>query len=126
METKTHSEIIDEIEKKLPNWILNVVKEYDDQYPHLKKNWKLICKKLNTTPKYILIVNNIPNIKNKDANIEILDYCSKLTQVGYIIRRKEELIVSKKGKAIPSQRMYTYMCNSPNLKEFMPETWSDL
>lgn len=102
------------------------VKEYDVNYPHLMKNWNLICKRFNTTPKYIIIVNHIPNIKDKTANFNILKYCSDLTKLGYIVRREQELMISKNGKVIPTKHMYDYMCKSANLHEFMPKTWSDL
>ena len=125
MENLNHEEIIVKINKDLPNWIVSIAQEYDTNYPHLKKNWDLICKKLNTIPKYIIIVNHIPHIKDKNADMKILDYCSKLTKIGYTIRREQELMIAKNGKIIPTRPMYDYMCKSPNLREFMPKIWSD-
>jgi hypothetical protein len=126
MEKKNHSQILEQINKDLPKWIINVAKNYDEKYSHFSSNWNLICKKLNTTPKYIIIVKQIPHIKDENANMKIIDYCSKLTELGYIIRRKTELMLSKSGKVIPTKQMYEYMKKSPNLCNIIPESWSDL
>lgn len=126
MENKSHSQILEQINKDLPEWIINVEKNYDEKYSHFSSNWNLICKKLNTTPKYIIIVSEIPHIKEDNPNIEIIDYCAKLTQLGYIIRRKTELMLSKRGTVIPTKQMYEYMKKSPNLRDIIPESWSDL
>ena len=126
MEKLSHSEILDKINKELPNWIVSVAKNYDEKYSQFTKNWNLVCDKLQTTPKYILIVNGIPHIKEENPNIKIFDWCSQLVQLGYIIRRKQELMISKSGKVIPTKKMYNYMKKSPNLREFIPKNWSDL
>ena len=125
MENLSHSEIIEKVNNELPNWIVDIGEKYDEKYIHFIKNWNLICKKLKTTPKYIIIVNDIPNIKNPDADTKIFDFCSKLVALGYIIRRKQELMISKSGKVIPTKKMYNYMKKSPNLKELIPKSWSD-
>ena len=58
--------------------------------------------------------------------MKIFDYCNQLVQLGYMIRRKQELMISKRGKVIPTKKMYKYMKKSPNLREFIPKSWSDL
>jgi len=126
MENLSHSEIIEQINKELPNWIVDIAEKYDENYSHFTKNWNLICKQLKTTPKYIIIVNDIPHIKEENPNMKIFDYCNKLVQLGYMIRRKQELMISKSGKVIPTKKMYNYMKKSPNLREFIPKSWSDL
>ncbi len=126
MENLTHKEIITKINKDLPNWLVSIAKDYSEKFPYFIENWNLICKKLKTTKKYIFIVNQIPHIRDEDADINILDYCSKLTKLGYIVRRKQELMISKRGKVIPTKKMYKYMKKSPNLREFIPKSWSDL
>jgi len=126
MENQSHSQILEQINKDLPAWIINVVKNFDKKYPHFISNWNLICKKLNTTPKYIIIVKQIPHIKDENANTKIIDYCSKLTQLGYIVRRKNELMLSKNGTAIPTKQMYEYLKKSPNFRDIIPESWTDL
>jgi len=125
MENLSHDEIISEINENLPKWIISIAKDYDINYPHFKKNWNLICKKYNTTPKYIIIVNHIPHTKDAQANLKIIKFCSELTKLGYIIRREQELMISKNGKVIPTKYMYNYLCKSPNLRQFMPKIWTD-
>ena len=126
MENLSHSEIIEQINKELPNWIVDIAEKYDENYSQFTKNWNLICEKLKTTPKYIIIVNDIPHIKDENPNMKIFDYCNQLVQLGYMIRRKQELMISKRGKVIPTKKMYKYMKKSPNLREFIPKSWSDL
>ena len=58
--------------------------------------------------------------------MKIFDYCNQLVQLGYMIRRKQELMISKRGKVIPTKKMYKYMKKSSNLREFIPKNWSDL
>lgn len=125
MENLNHDEIIAKINKDLPNWLVSIAKDYSKKFPYFIKNWNLMCKRLKTTKKYILIVNQIPHIRDKNADTKIFDYCNNLTKLGYIIRRKQELMLSTNGKAIPTRQMYDYMCKNANLREFMPKTWSD-
>ena len=44
-------EILEQINKDLPNWVINVAKNYDEKYKYLSSNWDIICKKLNTYAK---------------------------------------------------------------------------
>ena len=46
MENLSHSEIIEQINKELPNWIVDIAEKYDENYSQFTKNWNLICEKL--------------------------------------------------------------------------------
>ena len=58
--------------------------------------------------------------------MKIIDCCSMLARLGYVVRRENELVVCKStGKVIPSKKLHEYMLTSPNLKSLIPEVWSD-
>ena len=42
MENLSHSEIIEQINKELPNWIVDIAEKYDENYSQFTKNWNLI------------------------------------------------------------------------------------
>ena len=56
-----HEEIITKLNLKFPNWIEDICDNYREDYPHLINNWKIICKKIGTTPKKILLVSELIN-----------------------------------------------------------------
>ena len=126
MENLTHEERMKKINTHLPDWITSVHKEYRKDYPHLISNWKKICKITKTEPQYILLVKEIPHIRDKDPNMMIIDYCSKLSRLGYVVRRDNELVICKStGKVIPSKEMHEYMLSSVTLEPKIPKVWCD-
>ena len=52
------------IDNALPGWITHIISEYSQDYPHFINNWKNVTTKLNTTKKYILLVDENVNISN--------------------------------------------------------------
>ena len=127
MEQKlTHDECMTKVNTDLPDWITGVYDEYRNDYPHLQKNWLKVCKMAKTKPRKIIIVREIPHIRDENPNMKIIDCCSMLARLGYVVRRENELVVCKStGKVIPSKKLHEYMLTSPNLKSLIPEVWSD-
>ena len=77
------------IEKTFPGWLFMSLDCYSKDYPHLQKNWEVLCSKMNTTPKKIILVKEI-NFEEKDN--AIINVCEFLTKNGYVVRRMEEFI----------------------------------
>jgi len=93
------------IEKYYPNWLLLSLEKYSDDYPHLQTNWEIICQKLNTVPKKIVLVNEIVFGKTPTTLNKICDF---LTKNGYVVRRSNEFIAcSVCEKAIPCIEIWT-------------------
>lgn len=116
--TSTQAEEV--INEACPNWLVYYFNAYSYDYPILTNNWKLVCEKMNTTPKHIILVEDIdfqdpPTLKDK--------LCDFMTSVGYCVRRSGEFVpCTVCQKAIPCKEIWL------NLKSRgiqVPEEWSD-
>jgi hypothetical protein len=117
-------EIINEV---FPGWLICHLYGYCDDYPHFTTNWEKICDKIGTTPKFIVLVNDIeftesPTLKNK--------ICEFLTMYGYCVRRREEFLpCGSCEKAIPCREIWNLLkqhnTNTPNSGIVLPEVWSN-
>lgn len=106
---------LDMVNNYFPNWVLNSLDSYSNDYPHLQSNWEKICNMLKTTPKKILLVSNI-NFEKSILNI----VSEVLTKNGYCIRRIDEFIACVNcEKAIPCKEIWELLkekgFNVPNV-----------
>lgn len=103
-----------------PDWIVSYTEKYSNDYPSLQSNWETMCKKLDVKPRFIVRVDDIKN----DANHLITQvFCERMTREGYVVRRKNELILCEKcSSAIPNFEIYEHMKRN-NLP--VPDTWSN-
>ena len=103
-------DLIGIIDNALPGWITHIISEYSQDYPHFINNWKNVTTKLNTTKKYILLVDenvNISNIESKkqdgvpsDMSGIIQLFCETLTAIGCIVRLNTDFIQCKKFRFV--------------------------
>ena len=122
----SEKELLEYIDSKLPNWVEHIANEYRDDYPHLISNWKKLCKKMEMKPTKILLVSQIPAPKDSNCNKLILRYGDILTRLGYIVRRSSEFTICKTtDKVIPTEDLYNYMINIPQIRNLLPNKWSD-
>jgi hypothetical protein len=99
----TMKDVFDLIERKYPNWIVDLVDKYSDDYPHLQNNWQTLVNYSKTKMQKIIIVENFDNE-------EQLSFAELLTHAGFIVRTKVELIpCSVCNSAIPSETIYNKM-----------------
>jgi hypothetical protein len=108
------------IETYYPNWLVISLDAYSNDYPHLQKNWHLLCEKMNVQPQKIVLVNSIdfgdtPTTQNK--------ICDFMTKHGYVVRRTSEFIACAVcEKAIPCLGIWNMLKH----KKFpVPQTWSN-
>ena len=109
------------IDTHLPGWLIASTDAYSIDYPHLDRNWKLICQSLGVQPQKIVVVDKI----NFDAeNTFLKTVCDVLTARGYVIRRKEEFTGCEIcTKAIPVREVWQLLKN----KNFpVPDEWSSV
>lgn len=107
--------LVDEI---FPDWIITVMSDYSDDYPHLKSNWRTICNMAKVTPAQVMIVDDILSGENYRL---VRAFAECFTRAGFSVRRKAEFISCDVcGKAIPSIGMWKYMGNK-NIN--VPENW---
>lgn len=112
---------IAEIEKVIyntfPTWLQMWAPRYSDDYPHLQKNWEIICDRVGVKPLKIVIVDAIVF---DDKHRLVLIFSEAMTKRGYVVRRKGELVCCPKcGSAIPSHEMYQAMKG----RVPVPEVW---
>ena len=129
------------IDNALPGWITSIISEYSQDYSHFTNNWNHVTTKINTTKKYILLVDenvNICNIESKkqdgvpsDMSGIIQLFCETLTAIGCIVRLNTDFIECKKcNKAIPSEKIYNmFKQHNGSIIDrkrhiTIPETWS--
>jgi hypothetical protein len=119
-EAKTPEQMEKVIETYYPNWLVLSLEGYSNDYPHFQKNWETLCQKINTTPKKIVLVNNI---EFKNDPTELNKICEFMTMHGYVVRRTNEFIAcSVCEKAIPCIEIWTLLKE----KRFpVPRTWSN-
>ena len=99
----TMKDVFDLIEKKYPNWIVEMVDNYSIDYPHMQNNWQTLANHSKTKMQKIIIVECFDNE-------EQLSFAELLTQAGFIVRTKAELIPCSVCRcAIPSQSIYNKM-----------------
>jgi hypothetical protein len=99
----TMKDVFDLIEKKYPHWIVEMVDNYSIDYPHLQNNWQTLTNHSKTKMQKIIIVECFDNE-------EQLSFAELLTQAGFIVRTKVELIPCSVCRcAIPSQSIYNKM-----------------
>lgn len=108
------------IEEIFPNWLLYSCEKYSPDYPHLQANWITVCKLTKTTPKKIILVNDI----KFDTKHEVIKaFCEEMTQKGYVVRRAGEFIVCRHcNAAIPAKDVWHFMKDA---KLPIPSMWSD-
>ena len=107
------------IEKHLPGWLIVSLEDYSADYPHLKQNWKTICDQIGTTPKKIILVDNIPFDPEPTLINKICEY---LTLQGYVVRISTQFVpCSVCEKAIPVEDIWRVF-KEKGLS--VPETWS--
>jgi hypothetical protein len=104
---KNSGEVLCIINETFPSWICFTAEKYSNDYEYLQKNWESICKKLSTTPKSIICVDEI----TRDERHSLLQiFCERLTIEGFVVRCKGELIrCSRCGNAIPGFKVYECM-----------------
>lgn len=102
-----------------PNWLLASTDKYSDDYPHLISNWALICQVNNIQPQEIVIVDVVAF---DDDHKLLREICNKMTQMGYVVRRKEEFRGCEVcHKAIPTKEVWEHL----KRKQFkVPQDWS--
>lgn len=77
----------DFINQNFPNWIVQSLPKYSDDYDYLDKNWKAICKKLGVKKQKIILVNEIVF----DEKHRVLNHIAEqMTKKGYVVRRYDE------------------------------------
>ena len=124
LEKMTHHEKINYLNSKLSNWILSIADKYRSDYPHLQQNWEMLCKKYGVQPQKILLVSNIPYPK-ENMEDPIHEYCSILTQLGYVVRRANEFIFCKDtDEVFPVEELHNYMKKIPQLMSKIPDQYS--
>lgn len=83
------SEIEEIIEKDYPNWIVAILNDYSEDYPHLSRNWKTLCQRMDVKPQKIVLVKDINFEEKEDEKNKV---CETLTKKGYVVRRMTEFI----------------------------------
>ena len=119
------TELYQQINNFVPDWIVGAIKEYSDDYPHLTQNWKIICERLGVERQQIIMVTKIPLDPEEKNAKEIALICEILVRKGYVVRRSTELSQCKVcRKAILPKTLFDELPKDkiPNL----PDEWSEI
>ena len=118
-ELKTLGEVKNLIDRVFPDWFVTTMPDYSLDYPHLRTNWREMCKITKSTPTQVVIVEEIIS-DNSHSLVHIFAEC--LTRVGFSVRRKREYTPCEKcNNAIPNSAMWQ-LFKDKNFK--VPATWS--
>ena len=114
----TVKDVIEIINNVYPYWLVNTIDDYSEDYPHLTKNWEIICEKFQIQKQKIIVVEDIVNDSEHKLVKFFADY---FTSVGCIVRTKCDIIpciVCNRG--IPNEVIYSKM---KELEMNIPEKW---
>ena len=114
----TVKDVIEIINSVYPSWLVNTIDDYSEDYPHLTKNWEIICAKFQIQKQKIIVVEDIVNDSEHTLVKFFADY---FTSVGCIVRTKYDIvpcIVCNRG--IPNEEIYNKM---KELEMNVPEKW---
>lgn len=75
------------IEQHFPGWLVSSLDKYGSDYSYLQRNWEVICQRINTTPKKIVLV---ADIKFDDEHKGVNAVAEFMTRNGYCVRRISE------------------------------------
>ena len=90
-----------------PTWLVSVMREYSQDYPHLNGNWTVICGKNGSQKRGIVLVDEI--VKDEE-HLLINIFCERMTREGYMVRRRGEFVSCEVcNSAIPSLEVYSKM-----------------
>ena len=117
-------DIHDFITRVFPGWLIASADRYSVDYPHLQHNWETICRKTQTQPQKIVIVDTIFFDKKEDKFTHSLltTICEVLTRYGYVVRRKEEITGCLECQsAMPTEELWGFMKQA---ELPVPQVWS--
>ena len=104
-----------------PNWILNFVSHYCQNYPHLEQNWHYICKQNNFRPSQIIIVSYLSDDSEHSLMNIFLDIFYK---AGFIVRLTDHYTICQNCNqfVVPTKFMYDNFTER-NITT-IPSTWT--
>jgi hypothetical protein len=103
-----------------PEWIIGIINQYSNDYPHLNENWKKVCGKINCNKTEILLVKDLSHEPNYTLTILLAEI---FTRSGFSVRRSQEFFPCQVcNKALPTHYLWIIMKNG-NFN--IPEIWSD-
>ena len=115
----TVKDVIEIINNVYPSWLVNIIDNYSDDYPHLTKNWDIICEKFQIQKQKIIVVENIMDDSDHKLVKFFADY---FTSVGCIVRTKYDIIsCTVCGYGIPNEEIYNKM---KDLRMNVPRNWN--
>ena len=116
---KTIKDVYDMLNKIFPDFIVNVVSSYSEDYPHFDHNWSGMCISLKVNKAQIMLVRDY---KEDDHHLMLKTFCEVFTQAGFVIRRYTEFFpCSVCNKALPNEFAYNKL---KELKIQVPEKWN--
>jgi len=120
-EVESIEDISDLVTNIFPTWIIGLLDDFSDDYPHIQKGWINMCKKIGLKRNKIIIVDDMVFDKEHTFIIAIAE-C--FTRAGFMVRRKSEYIPCKVcKKAVPSYQSWEVM--KENYIPCIPTIWKD-
>jgi len=87
----SREDVVKLINTNFPNWLVDEIKSYSSDYPHLQRNWEAICKMSGTSPQSIILVSDVA-FRGDTEHTTISEFCEYMTKKGYVVRRVGEFI----------------------------------
>lgn len=107
-EFETIQDVLNLIESKYPDWIVDVLDNYCVDYPELTKNWNKLCDVFKAKPQKIFLVS----VFEVDDHFS---FAELLTQVGFVVRTIHEFHACLKCKsAVPNEFIYKKLKENKN------------
>ncbi len=103
-----------------PNWLILSLDKYSNDYPHLQRNWEIMCQTMRVVPRKIILVDDIKFDNDHKIINQVAEY---MTKNGYVVRRLGEFIVCPTcNGAIPTRSIWSLLKE----KKFpVPDIWGN-
>jgi hypothetical protein len=116
---------VHQISKIIPGWIVFYMRGYSPDYmATLGENFKLFTEAINTTPKGIVTVKDVPMNNNTTDETITLKFliCDFLTRNGFAVRRDTELFPCPNcGFAVPTKEWHAKISKKVSLPKWRDE-----
>jgi hypothetical protein len=113
--------ILNMINTIYPDWIVYILNDYSEDYPHLIKNWNTIVSTSNIKKGKIIVVRFM---SDKEDHKLIRIFADLFTTSGSVLRTINDLLpCSQCASAIPSEYVYNKM--KEHKIRTLPEKWSE-
>ena len=83
-ELRTIKDVFDKVNEVYPNWIIDILDDYADEYECLKRSWIIVLEEKKIPRQKIIVISDV-------SNEDQMAICELLSSSGFLVRTKDEI-----------------------------------